>query len=135
MSEFEENTEAFNDFADFDVEPAEYPNKRTCIRYIRSDITATVRKNGLLNFSGDIPVDLIDVGSKGALITTVKKIGNNSKITLSLNFHGGKTYKIQSKVVYVVKEPAGFRYGIKFDRYNNELGDYLFETQDKLVFK
>jgi len=135
MAESEENTEALNDFADFDVEPSEFPNKRTCVRYIRSDIKATVRSNGLFNFGGEIPVDLIDVSSKGALIATVKKIGINQKVTLSLCFDAGQTYKIKAKVVYAVTAPTDFRCGIKFDHYNNELGDYLFETQDKLLFK
>ena len=134
MSEFEEN-EALNDFADFDVEPPEHPNKRTSIRYIRSDIRATVRNTGLLKFGAEIPVDLIDVGSKGALIATEKKIGVNQKIMLSLLFNSGRTYTIKAKVVHVVKASKSFRYGLKFDHYNNELGDHLFETQDKLLFK
>lgn len=134
MSESEEN-EALNDFADFEVEPPEHPNKRTCVRYIRSDIKAIVRNNGLLHFAAEIPVDLIDVGSKGVLIATDKKIGVNQKITLILHFNSGQSYTIKAKVVYVVKVSTSFRYGLKFDHYNNELGDYLFETQDKLLFK
>ena len=135
MFEFLEGNKALDDFFEFQPELFEQPNRRACVRYIRSDIKATIHQNVLFNFDGEIPVDLIDIGSKGVMIATGKKIGINQKITLSLAFDGGKTYKIKAKPVYVLKTASGFRYGIKFDQYNNELGDTLFETQLTLIFK
>jgi hypothetical protein len=134
MSEIEKSTPVFDDFDDVIID-ASQPNRRICVRYIRHDIKATIRENKLFSFKGDIPVSLIDIGSKGALIETGKKLGIKKKITLSLYFNSGKFYKIKARTVYVLKIAGVYRYGVVFERYHNELGDALFETQVKLLLK
>ena len=53
---------------------------------------------------------------------------------LNLKFKTGRSFKIKGIVVHrTVLEPC--QYGIKFNRYNDELGNYLLETQSKLIFK
>lgn len=49
-------------------------------------------------------------------------------------FKSGRTFVIKALVVRHSVSSAD-EYGIKFDRYNNELGEYLFESQENLIFK
>jgi hypothetical protein len=109
-------------------------NQRIATRYIRDDIAASVRRMGLFCFGGETSVQLMDITSKGVLIATSKKFRVNKKINLTLEFASGKIFKIKAAVVHK-SDLSPYQYGIKFDRYNNELGDYLLETQSKLVFK
>ncbi|MGJ0491244.1 PilZ domain-containing protein [Methylobacter sp.] len=109
-------------------------NNRVATRYIRKDITVILSKNSLLNFAREIPVDLIDISSKGVLIRSHKKLNIRDKITLKLKFDRGKTFKIEGTVVRK-STLSNIRYGIKFNRYNDELGDYLLETQKELIFR
>jgi hypothetical protein len=109
-------------------------NRRVTTRFIRDDIATAIRFAGLLGFGKTISVGLVDIASKGVLISTKQKLGINKKIILTLRFKSGKVFVIKA---IVVRQAGSARneYGIKFDRYNNELGDYLLETQEKLIFK
>ncbi len=109
-------------------------NKRYAVRYIRTNIKASVLKVRLFGTGKPMGMELLDISSKGALISTSKKIRKNKKITLILEFEDGKTFEISSKIVRLEKN-QGFRYGIKFDRFNHDLGNYILETQDDLVFR
>jgi len=138
MSDFDENIDFPDDLFDFDVSEAQIINKRVATRYVREDIAASVCKISWFNFgflfNKNILVELIDISSKGVFIATDQKLPVNKKITLTLTFEDHKSFVIQAKVV----RRAGFQqtqYGIKFDRTNDALGDYLLETQRKLVFK
>jgi len=109
-------------------------NRRVTTRFIREDIVIDISFSGLLGFGKTISVDLVDIASKGVLISTNQKLGINKKIILTLRFKSGKVFVIKAVVVRQTGSPRK-EYGIKFDRYNNELGDYLLETQEKLIFK
>ncbi len=109
-------------------------NNRFAVRYIRTNIKASVLKVRLFGLGKPLGLELLDISSKGALISTNKKIRKNKKITLILEFEDGKTFEISSKIVRLEKDQA-FQYGIKFDRFNHDLGNYLLETQDDLVFR
>lgn len=109
-------------------------NSRVATRFVREDIDASISDLGLLNRTKAHPVHLMDITSKGVLIESDKKLKINQTLTLTLKFLAGKEFAIKAKVVRVADE-ANRQYGIKFDRYNNELGDYLLDTQTKLVFK
>jgi hypothetical protein len=85
-------------------------------------------------FSDDIIVELVDISSKGVLVATNKKLKANKKITLTLTFEDAKVFKIPATIARKSSTHDN-QYGIKFDRLSNELGDYLIETQRKLVFK
>jgi hypothetical protein len=129
-----DDTEAADDFFDFDISADQAINNRITTRFIRKDIKVTFSKNGLFSFGRETPVDLIDISSKGVLIRSHKKLNIRGKITLELKFDSGKTFKIEG---IVVRKPtlSNIRYGIKFNRYNDELGNYLLETQKQLIFK
>lgn len=114
-------------------------NKRIAVRYVREDIAVSVCKISSFSFLGflfnkEILVELIDISSKGVLIGCNKKLRVNKKITLTLKFEDSKIFKINAKVVRKTPGQQN-QYGIKFDRLNNDLGDYLLETQRKLVFR
>jgi hypothetical protein len=109
-------------------------NHRIATRFIREDIDASVTDIGLLSHGKHFPVHLIDITSKGVLIESDKKLKVGQTLTLTLQFKSGKAFVIKAKVVRIAAE-SDKQYGIKFDRYNNELGDHLLDTQTKLVFK
>lgn len=109
-------------------------NQRIATRFVREDIDATISDLGLLNMGKTFAVKLIDITSKGVLIESKKKLGINQTLTLTLKFKTGKVFVIKAKVARVSTSEKD-HYGIKFDKYNNELGDYLLDTQTKLVFK
>ncbi|MDP3904532.1 MAG: PilZ domain-containing protein [Methylococcaceae bacterium] len=138
MSDFDDNLEFPDDLFDIDFSDAPITNKRVATRYIREDIAASVCKISWFNFgfrfNKDIFVELIDISSKGVLIATSQKLPINKKITLTLTFEDLKSFIIQAKVVRKALADQT-QYGIKFDRTNDALGDYLLETQRKLVFK
>ena len=138
MSDFKDHIDTAYDWLNFDFSDDLKKNNRVAVRYIREDIAASVCKIRLFNFgfliNREILVELIDISSKGVLISTNKKLPLKKKITLTLKFEDTKTFQIKACVVR--KTPAlEYQYGIKFDRLNNELGDYLLETQRKLIFK
>lgn len=138
MSDFDDNLEFPDDLFDIDFSEVPITNKRVATRYIREDIAASVCKISWFNFgfrfNKDIFVELIDISSKGVLIATSQKLPINKKITLTLTFEDLKSFIIQAKVVRKALADQT-QYGIKFDRTNDALGDYLLETQRKLVFK
>ncbi|WP_331820298.1 PilZ domain-containing protein [Methylobacter sp. Wu1] len=129
-----DDAEAADEFFDFDLAEDQAINNRITTRFIRKDIKVTFSKNGLFSFGRETPADLIDISSKGVLIRSHKKLDIRDEITLELKFDSGKTFKIEG---IVVRKPtlSNIRYGIKFKRYNDELGDYLLETQKELIFK
>ncbi len=109
-------------------------NRRVATRCVRPDIAAYISDLGLLSFGKTISVRLLDITSKGVSIATDKKLSANQKLTLTLCFYSGKTFVIKAQVVRIVPL-SRFEYGIKFNRLNNGLGDYLLATQSQLVFK
>jgi hypothetical protein len=114
-------------------------NRRKSVRYLRNDIGATVRKIGIFNFvtlktNRDISVKLIDIGSRGVLVSTDKKLSLNKHVVLTLRFADFKEFVIPSVVVRKADLPKQ-QYGIKFDQANDKLADYLLATQKKLNFK
>ncbi|MDD2800940.1 MAG: PilZ domain-containing protein [Methylobacter sp.] len=138
MSDFDKNIEFPDDLFDIDFSEVLISNKRVATRYIREDIAASVCKISWFNFgfrfNKDIYVELVDISSKGVLIATSQKLPINKKITLTLTFEDLKSFIIQAKVIRKALSDQT-QYGIKFDRTNDALGDYLLETQRKLVFK
>lgn len=113
-------------------------NKRTAIRYVRSDIAVTITKPGI-NLTKFLPVKLIDISSKGATIESRKKISLNHKVILHLLFLDNRSFTITAKTVHlaknIYKNKNKNKYGLKFDRTNDELGEYLLTSQRNLEFK
>ena len=108
-------------------------NHRSAVRYVRDDISASLQKHGLFKLSKKTDVKLLDISSKGAAIECEKKLKLNDKIILELIFADFQEFAIEAKIVYQAENKK--QYGIKFDRYNHELGDYLLSSQNDLIFK
>lgn len=125
---FDDNTETPDDLFDFDPSRNLLVNNRITTRCLREDIKATLCKKRLLPSGRETPVDLIDINSKGVLVLSNQKFSIHDKVTLKLEFDSGKIFEIKAAVAHK-STSQGNNYGIKFDRYNDELGDYLFETQ------
>lgn len=114
------------------------PNTRIGVRYVREDIAVAVCKISLFNlgfyFQRDITVELMDISSKGLLISTDRKLRINQKITIFLKFENQRIFRRPAKVIRRAEGPP-YRYGIQFDKLSNSLGEYLLATQKKLIFK
>lgn len=116
-------------------------NQRFATRYIREDIAASISDLGFslsnlgkFNLGKSFAVELMDITSKGVLISTGKKLKLNQMLNLTLEFNSGKLFLIKAKVARISSTTSN-NYGLIFDHYHNELGEYLLETQSKLVFK
>lgn len=124
----------YKDYLKTDVLDHVIDNSRIATRYIREDIAVAITSKNLVGISKRIEAKLLDITSKGVLVAASEKMAINKNIVLHLQFTTGKVFDINAKVVRNAAADKN-EYGIKFDFYNNELGDYLLETQSKLIFK
>ncbi|MBL1263868.1 PilZ domain-containing protein [Methylomicrobium sp. RS1] len=114
-------------------------NSRRTVRYIRKDIKVHIRKQNWFSaigghrFRKEISVELLDISNRGCLIASLEKLAVRSKIIVLLTFETARRFEIEATVVR--KAEGVGQYGIKFAAYNNELGDYMLKTQEKLTFK
>lgn len=108
-------------------------NQRIAVRYVRTDISVSLSPLGLFSFSKYLPVKLLDISSKGAAIECKKKLPLKKKIILDLLFEDNKSFSISAKIIHRAENKI--QYGLKFDQFNNELGDYLLSSQSDLSFK
>lgn len=111
-----------------------YTNQRSAVRYIRNDISTSIKKIGFFSSSKFIPINLLDISSKGIAVECEKKLTINKKIIIRFIFKDRKKFIISAKVVYQ-SQINKKNYGIKFERYHHELGDHLLHTSNDLVFK
>ena len=107
---------------------------RKSVRYIRNDIKASLIYSNVLGLKTNRPSELNDISTKGALVTTVQKLSINKKVTVIITFDDGKVFRISGKIIRQCPT-APHRYGIKFEKQENGLGDYLLKTQTDLIFK
>ena len=115
------NDDGFTAF-NFDFSDHLKINKRLGVRYSTPPSILTLRKNSLLSFGGDFTGTLTDISAKGALILCTEPLSINTSLELKIAFADGTLYKLKGKVT---REKAPQHYGVKFDRYNNDLDDYL----------
>lgn len=142
MTELETRYESFGDIFNFDPELSEskFNNQRLATRYVRNDIDAVFYKIDMFTrfgfnfFRRLIKVQLLDISSKGVLISTDRKFKMNTRIVLGLKFKSGKSFRIKATVVRKCAL-SDYEYGIKFDGCHNDLGDYLVASQSELKFK
>lgn len=109
-------------------------NHRVATRYVRKDISLSISGLHLFELGRSAPAELLDISSKGLLIGCQRKLTLRKKIKLSLRFKSGREFQLQGTIIRV-STTSPTEYGIKFDRFNDELGDYLLETQEHLIFK
>jgi hypothetical protein len=118
----------------FDIDGDFSENKRKTVRYVRKDISAFISQAdifgtySLFSHSRSIRVRLLDISCKGSLIASPKKLNSNRKFRLTLVFNSNKKFEISAKIVRELTRNRSF-YGLKFDSINNELGDYLLESE------
>ena len=124
----------YKDYLKTDVMDHVIDNSRIATRYIREDIAVSITSKNLVGISKRIEAKLLDITSKGVLVAATEKMAINKNIVLHLQFTTGKVFDINAKVVRNAAADKNEN-GIKYDFYNNELGDYLLETQSKLIFK
>lgn len=132
MSNPEDKTDN-SDIFSMSLSAEELNNKRAAIRYIRTDISLTVCVLGLFSLSRYIPVKLLDISSKGAAIQCKKSIPLKKKIALNLLFDDNSSFTIPAKIIH--EKTNKNTYGVQFEKFNNELGDFLLSSPDKIVFK
>ncbi|TAL47557.1 MAG: hypothetical protein EPN89_08455 [Methylovulum sp.] len=130
MLNFEDDAELMNGLPDLGLTK----NLRIATRFIRGDISASISGLGFFEMGKTIPVKLMDISSKGVLISTNRKLRINKSLTLTLQFETGRTFIIKAAIVRR-SASSHHQYGMKFERCHDELGDYLLESQSKLVFK
>jgi len=130
MNEEDELVNVFDDLS-LDLNFNNLPvNKRMAIRYRRKDIKAIVRVRKLFLHKG-VNVILHDISSRGAGVLSPEKIPLKGKVSLHLLFNDGKRFVIDAKVVYSLQSNL---YGLKFTKVNNDLAEYLLQTQTDLTF-
>jgi hypothetical protein len=142
MTNFASSFESIDDILSFDPDGSEskFDNRRVATRYVRNDIQAVCFKlNPLTRFGFNvfrrlIPVQLLDISTRGVLISAKQELKIGTKIILGLKFDAGQTFRIKAMIIRKTAEP-GYEYGVKFDECQNQLGDYLVSTQSELKFK
>ncbi|NOU13240.1 MAG: PilZ domain-containing protein [Methylococcaceae bacterium] len=120
MSNDDEAFAAFN----FDFSEHLKINKRLGVRYHAPASTLTLRKSSLLGFGSDFTGTLIDISAKGALVNCKEPLPVKSSLSLKIVFHDGTLFNVTGKVI---REKSRQHFGIKFDKYNHPLDDYLFK--------
>ena len=129
----------------FDEEDSDYNrggNERRSVRYVRSDITVFVSKPDifgsytLFRVSRPTQAKLFDISSRGVLLAGDSKLAlrKNQTVKLTLIFNTNRMFEFPARVVREVTEQRKL-YGVKFDQVNDELGDYLLESQTELIFR
>ena len=109
-------------------------NRRITVRYVREDIKASLSNVKIHFFGAPLNIQLLDLSTKGALVASDRKIRKNKKLTLILEFEDSRTFEIEARIVRLDAFIPN-TYGIKFNKYNDALGDYILKTQTNLVFK
>lgn len=106
-------------------------NKRITVRYRRHDLNTSITVRSLWFSAQEIAVKLVDISSKGAAIICDKKLKLKARLVLSVQFPDQKSFSVNAVVVHCGNAP---RYGLKFDRSQNDLAEHLLETQTDLEF-
>ncbi len=134
MSEPTDESTAEQDLFELDLSEPLENNNRKAVRYVRQDISALLLTKSLFGSTKNNLVQLIDISSRGALIACSNKLTVKNKVNLQLVFKDGKKFLIPATVIHI-NGLGQKQYGLKFDNFNHELGDYLLSSQSDLVFK
>lgn len=133
MSCRDNNNDIDDEIFDMLFTDAQTNNQRTAVRYIRADIAATLCRHGLFMFTKKTPVKLLDISSKGASVECEMTLSLKKNIRLELVFKDNHEFIIPATIIYQTKNKK--KYGLKFDNFNDELGDYILSSQKDLLFK
>jgi hypothetical protein len=122
---------------DFDMSAKTIKNQRITPRYIRDDISIAICEVNSIFLEKEIFIELaesIDVSSRGMMLASTESLPVKKKIIVNLKFSMGKCFKIKAIIIHK-SDTVPYKYGIKFEDINVELGDYLLETQKYLNVK
>lgn len=122
----EDDFDKLNQMLDID---SLFLNNRISVRYRRNDIKVVIKTHSLL-FPRLIHVNLLDISSKGAAVSSIKKLRLKSRVSVFLQFADGRRFNI----IATVNNKSEPRYGLKFDCYQTELADHLLASQTDLLF-
>lgn len=119
-----------------------HSNQRKSIRYVRKDVTVFISRPDifgtyrLFSVSRATKVKLFDISSRGVLIAGPSRLllKINQKIMLTLIFDSNKMFEFPAQVVRQLTEGRKL-YGVKFDKVNDALGEYLLDSQGSFNFK
>lgn len=139
---FELSPEEEYDIFDAAYLTTKYNNQRKSVRYIRKDITAFINQAdifgtySLFSYSRSIKVKLLDISSRGSMIGGPSRLALhiNQKIRLTLIFNSNKKFEIPAQVKREIVNGRTF-YDTQFNKVENDLGEYLLETQYDLLLK
>lgn len=136
------NDDFLDDFNFFD-KSKRVIDRRAAVRYVRDDINVSIYSVLPISFSHNKTLKLVNINSRGMLLESRHSLtATTGKVfTFCLKFTTGREFKVKGKIVNqtilasIHYEGIKFFYGIKFDHYNNELGEHLLETQSHLIIK
>ena len=107
-------------------------NKRKAIRYLSSSNKATIALKPLFRSRKYINIEIINISSRGARISSKYKFAKKSKIIFNLIIKNNTTWKVPAKVVRLY---SNTEYGIAFDSIQHDLIDQIMlnETDFNVV--
>ena len=88
----------------------------------------------LYQSNNQIPAKFRNLGSSSVKILTHKPLNPKEQYNLIFMLSNGKKHKTLTQIDDY-QHHIYYNYGIKFDKANDDLGEYILETQTDLVFK
>ena len=102
-------------------------NQRRAIRYTSSRNRATVTFKSLFRPRKHINIEVINLSSKGARVSSKYKFPMRAKIIFNLKIEDSNTFKVPAKVIRLY---SNTEYGIAFDSVQHDLIDQIMENED-----
>ncbi len=102
-------------------------NQRKAIRYTSSSNKAVVTLKHLFRSRKYINIEVINISSRGARITSKYKLSIKTKIIFNLKIKGRPTWKVPAKVVRIYGKTE---YGLIFDKIQHDLIDQVMKNED-----
>jgi len=101
-------------------------NLRKAVRYRKSNINATLTLKQWFKISKPIPVNVLNISSKGICIAIEHKLKMNTKVVLNLKLTADYTCIIPSKVVRLYNTT---KYGLVFDKTQHTVIDHIISDE------
>ena len=99
---------------------------RKAVRYRKSDIKATLTLKQWFKMSKPIPVNVLDISSKGICIAIEHKLSINTKVVLNLKLTTDYSCIIPAKVVRLY---SATEYGLVFDKTQHTAIDHIISDE------
>jgi len=99
---------------------------RKAVRYSKSGIKATLTLKQRLKTSKAIPLNVLDISSKGICIAIEHKLSMNTKVLLNLKLTADYACIIPAKVVRLYSTT---KYGLVFDKTQHTAIDHIISDE------